>query len=64
SGQLHSLPIPTQSWDGIGMDFVGPFPESKGYNYLWVVLCQIMSMVHLILIHTNMTASELSYIYI
>ncbi|KXN87522.1 hypothetical protein AN958_08241, partial [Leucoagaricus sp. SymC.cos] len=34
SGQLHSLPIPTQPWDRIGIDFVGPFPKSKGYNYL------------------------------
>ncbi|KXN82901.1 hypothetical protein AN958_02059, partial [Leucoagaricus sp. SymC.cos] len=39
SGQLHSLPIPTQLWDRIGIDFVGPFSESKGSNYLWVVLC-------------------------
>ncbi|KAJ3502631.1 hypothetical protein NLJ89_g8798 [Agrocybe chaxingu] len=35
SGKLHSLPIPTKPWDSIGMDFIGPFPESKGYNYLW-----------------------------
>ncbi|KXN93103.1 hypothetical protein AN958_00027, partial [Leucoagaricus sp. SymC.cos] len=34
SEQLHSLPILTQLWDGIEIDFVGPFPESKDYNYL------------------------------
>jgi hypothetical protein len=39
TGKLHPLPIPTKPWDSIGMDFVGPFPESKGYNYLWVILC-------------------------
>jgi hypothetical protein len=37
--KLHLLPIPTKPWDSIGMDFLGPFPESKGYNYLWVILC-------------------------
>jgi hypothetical protein len=46
------------------MDFVGPFPESKGYNYLWVILCRMTSMVHLIPVHTRMKASELSWIYL
>ena len=62
-GKLHSLPIPNKPWDSIGMDFVGPFPESKGYNYLWVIICRMTSMVHLIPIHTRMKASELSWIY-
>ena len=34
AGKLHHLLIPTKPWESIGMDFVGPFPESKGYNYL------------------------------
>jgi len=28
AGLLHSLPIPTQPWTSIAMDFVGPFPRS------------------------------------
>lgn len=66
-GKLHMLPIPTKPWDSIGMDFVGPFPEvevdNRKYNYLWVVVCQLTSMVHLIPVHTKMTASNLSEIY-
>jgi len=62
-GKLHNLPIPTKPWDSIGVDFVSPFPESKGFNYLWVILCQMTSMVHLIPIHMTMKASELSWIY-
>jgi hypothetical protein len=46
------------------MDFVGPFPESNGYDYLWVVLCQLTSIVHLVPIHTTMTASKLAWQYI
>jgi hypothetical protein len=45
------------------MDFVGPFPKSKGYNYLWVIICRMTSMVHLIPVHMKMKASELSWIY-
>jgi hypothetical protein len=63
-GKLHPLPIPIKPWDSIGMDFIGPFPESKGYNYLWVIICRMMSMVHLIPVHTRMKASQLSWIYL
>jgi len=45
------------------MDFIGPFPEAKGFNYLWVVICRMTSMVHLIPVHTTMTAVQLSWIY-
>lgn len=45
------------------MDFIGPFPESKGFDYLWVIICRMTSMVHLIPVKTTMKASELSWIY-
>ena len=63
AGKHHPLPIPTKPWDSIGMDFIGPFPEAKGFNYLWVVICRMTSMVHLIPVHTTMTAVQLSWIY-
>ena len=63
-GRLHTLPIPTKPWDSIGMDFIGPFPEVNGYNYLWVVICRLTNMVHLIPVNTNVTAKELSWIYL
>lgn len=67
-GKLHTLPIPTKPWDSIGMDFVGPFPEVAGddgrqFNYLWVIVCHMTSMVHLIPVHTTMTVRQLSGIY-
>jgi hypothetical protein len=46
------------------MDFVGPFPKSQGYNYLWVIICQMTSMVHLVPVMTTVTASELSWKYL
>lgn len=66
-GKLHTLPVLTKPWESIGMDFVGPFPEvevdGRKLNYLWVVVCRMTSMVHLIPVHTKMTASQLSGIY-
>src|SRR5260370_35706704 len=59
-GLLHNLPIPDYPWSGITMDFVGPFPESFGRNYLWVVMCCLMSQVHLIPINTMTKTIELT----
>ena len=62
-GKLHLLPIPTKPWESVGMDFIGPFHEVAGHNYLWVVICQMTSMVHLIPVNTRMTVSQLSAVY-
>ncbi|KXN92173.1 hypothetical protein AN958_09083 [Leucoagaricus sp. SymC.cos] len=59
-GKIHPLLIPTKPWDSIGMDFIGPFPKSKGHDYLWIKICHMTSMVHLIPVHTRMSTSELS----
>jgi hypothetical protein len=63
AGKLHLLPIATRPWELIGTDFIGPFLEVDGFNYLWVVICRLSSMVHLILINTKTTATQLSSIY-
>lgn len=39
TGLLHNLPIPRQPWVSTSMDFVGPFPKSHGYDYIWVIVC-------------------------
>ena len=46
------------------MDFVGPFPRSNGHDYLWVVICRLTSMVHLIPINTTIKTSELAWKFI
>ena len=63
SRKLHPLPIPTWPWESMGTDFIGLFLKVDRYNYLWVVICRMSSMVHLILVNTKMTASQLSNIY-
>ena len=63
-GLLHSLPIPNKPWESIAMDFVGPFPEVEGHNYLWVVICHLTLMVHLIPINTSTKATELSWLFL
>jgi len=64
AGKSHPLPIATRPWESIEINFIGPFLEVNGYNYLWVVICKMTSMVHLVPVHMKMTASKLSAIYI
>ncbi len=59
-GLLHQLPIPDHLWSGILMDFISPFPESLGKNYLWVVMCCLTLQVHLVPINTTMKTMELA----
>ena len=35
-GFLHSLPIPDKLWQSVGMDFMGPLPQSLGNDYLLI----------------------------
>jgi hypothetical protein len=45
------------------MDFVGPFPLSNNLDYIWVVLCRLTSLVHLIPLTTTTTAAQLALLF-
>jgi hypothetical protein len=51
-GLLNPLPIPAQPWESIGVDFIGPLPESENrdglFDSITVVIDLLTSMVHLI----------------
>ena len=59
-GLLNPLPVPTQPWEAIGIDFVGPLPESKNrdgtFDSITVVICLLTAMVHLIPSRINYNA--------
>ena len=65
AGLLHPLPIPTRPWESIGMDFIGPLPPSpEGYNFIWVVVDRLTTMVHLVALKTSATATEVAERYL
>jgi hypothetical protein len=51
-GKLETLEVPTRPWETIGVDFVGPLPESSNLNgkfdMLLVIIDHLTSMVHLV----------------
>ena len=63
-GLLNPLSAPTYPWESVGMDFVGPLPESGNrdgiYDSITVVICLLTSMVHLIPSRINYNASQLA----
>ena len=63
-GLLHSLPIPEAPWQSIAMDFVGPFPECMGYDYLLVVICRLTSLTHLIPTNTTAKATDIAWLFL
>jgi hypothetical protein len=63
-GLLNPLSVPSYPWESIGMDFVGPLPESENrdgsFDSITVVICLLTSMVHLIPSRTNYNAPQLA----
>ena len=51
-GLLNPLPVPSLPWEAIGIDFVGPLPESQNrdgsFDSITVIIDLLTSMVHLV----------------
>jgi hypothetical protein len=56
---MQSPETPKKPWEWITIDFVGPLPESKGYNYLMTVTDRLTKFIHLIPTTMTITASQL-----
>jgi len=63
-GKLKTMPVPTRPWQYIGIDFVGPLPESSNrtgsYDMICVVIDLLTSMVHLIATKQTYRASDIA----
>ena len=48
-GRLQALPIPGAPWDTVGMDFIGPLPETPGgCDFILTCVCLLTKMVTLV----------------
>ena len=63
-GLLNPLKVPSYLWESIGIDFVGPLPESRNrdgvFDAITVVICLLTAMVHLIPSRINYNARQLA----
>ena len=61
---LKMMPILSHPWQYIGIDFVGPLPESSNRNGLYDMICVIIdiltAMVHLVPTRQNYKAVDIA----
>jgi hypothetical protein len=63
-GLLNPLKIPSYSWESIGVDFIGPLPQSSNcdgsFDSITVVICLVIAMVQLIPSQTNYNSGQIA----
>ena len=63
-GLLKTMPIPTHPWQYIGIDFMGPLPESPNrtgsYDMICVVIDLLTAMVHLVPTRQTYKAADMA----
>ncbi|KAJ3475739.1 hypothetical protein NLI96_g11638 [Meripilus lineatus] len=63
-GLLNPLAVPTKPWEAIGIDFVGPLPESGNrdgtFDSITTIIDLLTGMVHLVPSRQNYTAKDVA----
>ena len=61
---LKTMPVPTHPWQYIGVDFVGPLPESSNRNGAYDMICitidLLTAMVHLVPTRQNYKVADMA----
>ncbi|GBG63680.1 hypothetical protein CBR_g38992 [Chara braunii] len=64
-GLLQPLPIPTQRWTSVSMDFIGPLcpPTPRGYDAIFVVVCWLTKHAHFLPCKYASSAKDITTLY-
>lgn len=58
-GLLQPLPVPSQVWEDLSMDFITHLPSSFGHTVIWVICDRLTKFVHFIALPPKFTAEDL-----
>lgn len=60
---LQPLPIPTQIWDGVTIDFIVGLPPSNGFTVILVVIDRLSNYAHFIPLKSSFTSQQVTEIF-
>lgn len=63
-GLLQPLPIPSQVWEEISMDFITHLPTSNGKSTIWVVVDRLSKFAHFTPLPSTYTAASLATLFL
>ncbi|MCH80169.1 transposon Tf2-1 polyprotein, partial [Trifolium medium] len=64
AGLLQPLPLPTQIWEDISLDFVTGLPPSQGFTVLLVIVDRFTKGIHLGVLHSGFTAHKVAELFV
>ena len=62
-GLLQPIPIPTQPFEVVTMDFIGELPKSQGYNSIFVLICKLTKYAFFIPCNTKLTEKKAAQLF-
>src|SRR5258708_20841490 len=63
-GKLKQLPIPSQPWSSISMDFIKQLPASEDFSTILVVIDRLMKQAIFIPSHNTMNALQVAQLFL
>jgi hypothetical protein len=62
-GLLQPIPIPTQPFEVVTMDFIGELPKSHGHNSIFVLICKLTKYAFFIPCSTSLTERKAAQLF-
>lgn len=63
-GLLQPLPIPSQVWEDISMDFITHLPQISGKSMIWVIIDRLSKYAHFVALPGQFSATTLAPIFL
>ncbi|XP_042065700.1 uncharacterized protein LOC121809231 [Salvia splendens] len=64
AGLLQPLPVPSQVWDDVSMDFITGLPQSRGYTTIMVVVDRLSKYAHFAALPTRFDALRVAHLFV